>query len=264
MKGCPLACVWCHNPESQAPAAEFLRLENRCMACGRCSRGGSGGRRPGQDAARVAACPTGALQQVGRTWSRPTWSGAAPGPDLLRRVRRRRDLFRRGAAGAGSLHHGALELLRGEGVHTALDTCGFAPWDTLREAAALASLVLFDLKLMDLERHRAATGQSNLGILDNLKALAQVHPAIRIRVPIIPGINDDLANLEATAGFLAPLAGDPAGGPAPLPPHRRGQIRPPGPETTAWRTPAPTPNGWRPWPALFRARGLTTTIGGHP
>lgn len=101
----------------------------------------------------------------------------------------------------------SLGLLRAEGVHTALDTCGYAPWSHLQEAAQRSSLVLYDLKLMDEVRHKAATGQSNRTILENLKALSGIHIEIWIRVPVIPGINDDNGNMEAAAWFLSSLAG---------------------------------------------------------
>jgi pyruvate formate lyase activating enzyme len=157
-----------------------------------------------------------------------------------------------------------LGRLRAEDVHTALDTCGFSPWEALREAAGLTSLVLYDLKLMDDARHRAATGQSNRIILDNLKALSGLHRNIWVRVPIIPGINDDETNLEATARFLAPLAGirqvDL------LPYHRTGEAK----FARMGRTYAlpglqpPTTQRLEALAAIFRARGLTTTLGGHP
>ena len=204
MKGCPLACLWCHNPESQAPQAEILRLETRCMACGQCSAedlaGRSGRVMGGRD---LEACPTGALQQVGEELE-PA--------ELVRRLLRDRPFF--DESGGGVTFSGgeplaqpaflveALGRLRAEGVHTALDTCGFAPWHALEQAASAASLVLYDLKLMDDARHRAATGQSNRIILDNLKALAGLQSPTSQR-------------LEALA-------------------------------------------------AVFRARGLATTIGGHP
>jgi len=266
MKGCPLACLWCHNPESQAPEPEFLRMENRCMACGLCSPEDLAGRSGRSLAERdLEACPTGALQRAGED--------LAPA-ELVRRLLRDRIFF--DESGGGVTFSGgepllqapflidALGRLRAEGVHTALDTCGFAPWSALREAAGLASLVLYDLKLMDDARHRAATGQSNRIILDNLKALSAIHSQIWIRVPVIPGVNDDEANLEATARFLAPLAGirqvDL------LPYHRTGEAKfaRMGRGYALAGLAAPTPQRLEALAAVFRARGLATTIGGHP
>ena len=205
LKGCPLSCLWCHNPESRAPGTEFLRLENRCMACGVCGEGERATQSvAGRKAADVEACPTGALQQVGRE---------VEAGELVRELLRDRIFFDQ--SGGGVTCSGGepllqapfvtetLGLLRREGVHTALDTCGFAPWEALRDAAQVASLVLYDVKLMDEARHRAATGQSNRTILENLEALSRLHAHIRIRVPVIPGLNDDEANAAALAAFLA-------------------------------------------------------------
>jgi pyruvate formate lyase activating enzyme len=157
-----------------------------------------------------------------------------------------------------------LELLRAEGVHTALDTCGYAPWHDLQEAAQRSSLVLYDLKLMDEERHRAATGQSNRIILDNLKALSGMHAEIRVRVPVIPGINDDDGNMEAAARFLSSLAGirqvDL------LPYHRTGESKfaRMGITYTLAGLEAPTRQQLESLAAIFRGKGLVTTIGGRP
>jgi pyruvate formate lyase activating enzyme len=266
MKGCPLACLWCHNPESQAPEPEFLRMENRCMACGLCSPEDLAGR-SGRILADgdLEACPTGALQRAGEDMS-PA--------ELVRRLLRDRIFF--DESGGGVTFSGgeplmqvpflveALGRLRAEGVHTALDTCGFAPWSALREAAGLASLVLYDLKLMDDARHQAATGQSNRIILDNLEALSGLHQDIWIRVPVIPGINDDEANMSAAARFLAPLAGirqvDL------LPYHRTGEAKfaRMGRSYALAGLASPTPQRLEALAAVFRARGLATTIGGHP
>ena len=105
---------------------------------------------------------------------------------------------------------------------------------------------------------------SNDVILENLQALAGVHPAIWIRVPVIPGVNDDEANIEATAAFVRSLPGHPPGRPAALSPDGRGEVRP----RRAWTTPCtarrrPSRGRLDALAARFRARGLITTIGGH-
>lgn len=201
MKGCPLSCAWCHNPESQDPRIEYVRMLSRCMRCGRCSDEELAdpvvhGR--GRD--DVEACPTGAFQHVG--------SVMEPN-EIVRTVLRDRMFFEE--SGGGVTFSGgeplmqaafvteSMRRLRAEGVHTALDTCGHATWADLGAAALQANLVLYDLKLMDDERHRAATGASNRVILENLQKLTAIHRTVWIRIPVIPGVNDDDANLEATA-----------------------------------------------------------------
>ncbi len=156
-----------------------------------------------------------------------------------------------------------LRRLQAEGVHTALDTCGFAKWRDLRDAAAHASIVLYDVKLMDDARHIAATGASNAIILKNLRALSEVHDDIWVRVPVIPGVNDDAENLKATAAFLATLPGirhvDL------LPYHATGEAKfaRVGMDYVLHGTASPTNERLNSLAAHFRIRGLTTNIGGH-
>ena len=148
-------------------------------------------------------------------------------------------------------------------MHTALDTCGFARWQDLWAAAQHADLVLYDLKLMDEARHRVATGVPNRVILENLKALAEVHPAVWIRIPVIPGINDDEANLAATAEFLAPLGGIRRVDLLPYHPTGEAKFARVGMSYSLHGTPTPSIQRLDSLASLFRARGLHTTIGGR-
>jgi pyruvate formate lyase activating enzyme len=103
-----------------------------------------------------------------------------------------------------------LESCKARGIHTALETSGFAPWPTVREISMHTDLFLYDLKVMDDEKHRALTGVSNASILRNLKALASEGSPINVRVPIIPGVNDDEENLRQIAACAASLVPAPA------------------------------------------------------
>lgn len=265
MKGCPLRCEWCHNPESQSPQQEFVRMRHRCMHCERCSEEELAN--PivkGRGLEDVELCPTGALQAVGQTMT---------SVDLVETLLRDRIFFDESHggvtfSGGEPLQQAAfvtecLSRLQAEGVHTALDTCGFAKWPDLRDAAAHATLVLYDVKLMDDARHTAATGVSNRLILDNLRALAAVHDNIWIRVPVIPGVNDDAANLNATAEFLQSLPGirqvDL------LPYHATGEAKfsRVGMDYALHGTTPPSRERLNTLAAHFRARGLTATLGGH-
>ena len=100
-----------------------------------------------------------------------------------------------------------LQACRAHGVHTALDTAGYAAEDDLLAAACLADLVLYDLKLMDDRAHREHTGASNEPILRNLRALGRVHQNIWIRVPLVPGVNDSPEELQAIGRFVAAIPG---------------------------------------------------------
>jgi len=265
MKGCPLHCEWCHNPESQSPQQEFVRMRHRCMHCERCSEEELAN--PvvtGRGLDDVDLCPTGALQAVGQRMT-PA--------ELVETLLRDRIFFDESHggvtfSGGEPLQQAAfvadcLERLQAEGVHTTLDTCGFAKWPDLSDTAAHANLVLYDVKLMDDARHKAVTGVSNQLILDNLRALAAVHSNIRIRIPVIPGVNDDAENLDATASFLQQLPGihqiDL------LPYHATGEAKfaRVGKDYALHGTSSPSREHLTALAAHFRARGLTTTIGDH-
>lgn len=221
LKGCPLCCAWCHNPEGRSCHRELLVVESRCMVCGECRRtcpfgqslAGEGVWPTRHDqcthcGACVEACPTGARQMVGREMTVA---------EVMAEILKDR-IFYEDSAGGATFSGGEpltqptflrelLEACRARGIHTAVDTCGFGCTDHLLAAAQWADLVLYDLKLMDDARHRQHTGVSNQPILENLRALDHIHQNIWLRVPVIPGVNDDLENLEAIARFAAGLHG---------------------------------------------------------
>jgi pyruvate formate lyase activating enzyme len=155
-----------------------------------------------------------------------------------------------------------LRECRSRGLHTAVDTCGAAARETVLEIAALADLVLYDLKLMDSGAHLRHTGTGNDAILDNLRALSAGTAEIRVRVPLVPGINDGAANLEAMAAFLGAM---PRRHPVDILPYHR---------TAAAKTArlaggrsfsgfgVPGPGALAAARAWFERVGLETTIGG--
>ena len=265
MKGCPLHCAWCHNPESHAPVTEFVRLAHRCMRCGRCSDEELASLVvSGRDEHDVEQCPTGALQEVGERID----------VEALVQMLLRDRIFFDDSNGGVTFSGGeplmqaafvtdALQRLQDDGVHTALDTCGFAAWHELRDAAAHADLVLYDIKLVDDARHRAATGVSNGLILQNLEALAGIHSNIWVRIPIIPGVNDDDANLAATAAFLQPLRGITRVDLLPYHPTGEAKFARVGLDYALRGTEAPAAARLEDMAARIRAAGLKATIGGH-
>lgn len=265
MKGCPLACSWCHNPESQQLSPTFVRLKHRCMRCGRCTDDELAS--PvvyNKTEADVAVCPTGALQMIG---ARTTSSV------LVAQVLRDRVFFDESDGGV-TISGGeplvqapfvtdVLRRLSAEGVHTALDTCGYAPWVHLRDAAAYADLVLFDLKLMDAARHEAATGVSNDRILANLAALTRTHPNVWIRIPVVPSVNDDEGNILATAEYLRTLPGITRVDLLPYHPTGEAKFARLGKHYALHGTQSPSADHMASLAARFVARGFQTTIGGH-
>jgi len=216
LKGCPLACPWCHNPESIAASPEIRVLDGRCLHCGSCTAACPLGLADGPnlpDPSRclrcgscAAACPTGARQLVGRVWSVA---------EVLDAVERDRPFY--DTSGGGVTISGGeplfqwkfliacLEALRARGVHTAVDTTGFASLRVVRQVAAWTDLFLYDLKVLDPERHLRFTGVPLAPILRNLQVLDKAGARIWLRLPLVPGCNDDPVNLMAVAQLAAGL-----------------------------------------------------------
>jgi pyruvate formate lyase activating enzyme len=218
-KGCPLSCWWCHNPESQSAAVEMIFRENRCIACqaclAACEQGALAwnGNGPVTDrekcrlcGACAAVCYAEARQQVGREMTVE---------QVMAEVER--DIAFYDESGGGVTLSGGEPLLqrdflsallhacRAKEIHTALDTSGFAAWETIERIRGDVDLFLYDLKLIDDARHRRFTGVSNAPILRNLQALSQRGHAIRLRVPVIPGINADDESVRQIGAFAAAL-----------------------------------------------------------
>lgn len=219
IKGCPLRCDWCHNPESLDGAPEVAINGATCSACGACIEAcpESGGERParGPDwddgtcqrcGACAEACPGGARELIGE---------ARAVADLVAEVERDRPFF--DASGGGVTFSGGeplcyptflaacLEACREKGLHTAVDTSGFASKKVAGDIARLADVLLYDLKHMDAAAHKEHTGVDNERILDNLRTLSGEGAEIWIRFPLIPGFNDGGDNLETMAEFIGSL-----------------------------------------------------------
>ena len=230
LKGCPLKCEWCCNPEGQAFHPEIKLTAEKCDGCGRC----------------VPVCPTGAIQlDRGNRLSGPEQGDAKlqlerelctncgkcvevcyPGAldifgkyytvdELFAEVKKDEQFYR--SSGGGVTIGGGeatwqpsltLQLIRKcqeNYIHTALDTCGYVTSANGIKALEEADLLLFDIKGMDPEQHYHQTGVSNEVILANLKRLDAMEKSIIIRLPIIPGYTDSEQNMKATAEFLAKL-----------------------------------------------------------
>ena len=269
LKGCPARCLWCHNPESQAFGPEVIRVETRCASCGTCETVCPHGAPPPGSGLCTAcgecvdACPAGARELVGRETT---------ADEVMVELLRDRIFFQDSGGGvtfSGGEPLAQLEFLRalltaarGHGLHTAVDTCGFAPRESLLGLVPLVDLFLFDVKLIDDDRHRELTGLPTRPILDNLRALVEAHPSVWIRVPIVHGHTDDEADVAAIAAFVDELPR--VRHVSLLPFHATGGAkarrlgRPAPLESLA----PPPPERMEALAGLFRARGLAVSIGG--
>ncbi len=201
LKGCPLRCAWCHNPEGLSPKREVYRATGGCTACGACRAPCTHPECQGLGRC-LHVCPRGLVRAVGTVWE-----SRALAAHLLRGA----ELF---AEGGGITLSGGEPLLQAEfarallaelsPVHRAIETSGYAEEATFLSVARRCELVLFDLKLYDGEAHRRYTGVDNACILKNAAALRRSGIPHVFRIPLIPGITDTRENLAA----LAEVAGD--------------------------------------------------------
>ena len=226
LKGCPLRCLWCCNPESQRGVSELGYIESRCAGavdCGApciaaCPIAAISSNAQGKaivDRAKcdtcgkcAQACGKGALKIVGRVMTVK---------QVMAEVEKDRPFYRRSGGGV-TVGGGeplaqcqfAAELLEAAHksyLHTALETCGHAPWPHFSVVLEHVDLLQFDIKHMDLARHRELTGQSNELILDNLRKVRSIKDPrdVIIRIPVVPGCNDSAENIRSTAEFVAGL-----------------------------------------------------------
>ena len=277
-KGCPLRCAWCHNPEAFDIQPELMVYAARCIGCGAC----------------LTACPHGAHQVIVQDGTsrkvhlrercvgcgRCAETCYAEALVLLGRqftvkevvaVIRQDAAFYRQSGGGVTLSGGeplmqpefALALLRqcqAEGYHTALDTCGQAPWPVFEALLPHVDLVLYDLKHMDPQTHLRHTGVTNARIIENLRRLGAAGVPVEVRMPIIPTINDAREDVEQAAELLASLRHVRAV--RLLPYHRLAgsKYQRLGRENTMPDVPPPTAAGMREIAAWLQARGLAVIM----
>ncbi len=241
-KGCPLGCRWCHNPEGQHVAKELVILQSRCLGCGTCVAvcperaiaPASGILRATETAEAVrtaattdaseppkvvtdrkkctvcgecaAVCPVAAREIAGKEVT-SNW--------VMEQILKDRMFYEQ--SGGGATFSGGEPLMqpeflrellircKDEDIGTAVDTSGCAPWEVVEQVAPLTDIFLYDVKMVDPEKHVKYTGTSNKTILDNLVRLCRIHESIIARIPIVPGVNDDDKNIQDTGRFLAGL-----------------------------------------------------------
>ena len=223
LKGCPLSCAWCHNPESISFKPQRMFNAAKCIGCGKCieicaARALSHAPAKGMvcDVTRcqvcgacATVCPPQAVEMAGRVETVAS---------LMKEIEKEMIFFDQ--SGGGVTFSGGEPLMQSQflmalldacgrkGIHRAVDTSGSDKSSLLLEVARHTELFLYDLKLIDPEQHKAWTGVDNHLILDNLRLLAKAGHDYIIRIPLIKGINADDENMRRTALFLAGLPGD--------------------------------------------------------
>lgn len=221
-KGCPLRCQWCSNPESQRRRPQIMKQQRLCTNCGACVSACPAGvhvMTPHGHALDVdkeclgcrkceELCPSSALSMIGRQMA------VSDIADTVEEDRPFYDMSGGGVTLSGGealmQPEAAVSLLaacRQRGINTALETSGYARPETILEAARHIDLFLFDLKHMDPGRHMELTGVHNALILQNARLLLDNKHNVKIRLPLLKGVNDDASELEAIADFLSPYKG---------------------------------------------------------
>lgn len=221
LKGCPLRCAWCHNPESISSRVQKMYNADRCIGCRACIEvcpeeactltpdGIVTARERCTSCGKCAdICPTRATEMSGRV---------ATVDEIVEIVEKERVFFDQ--SGGGVTFSGGEPLLQSEflialldelgsrSIHRTVDTTGFAKNEILLNVAKRTDLFLYDLKMMDSRRHKKWTGVENEQILKNLQLLAETGASIIIRIPLVKGVNDDDRNILQTAAFVASLPG---------------------------------------------------------
>jgi len=220
VKGCPLRCVWCHNPEGWTAERQILYKQSRCIGCKTCVETcpaarleltADGIRPTGQECTLCGKCseecPTTALEMCGREW---------PMDELMGEIEKERAIMEDSGGGVTlcggePLMHpmetmAILRELGRRGFHRTVDTTLYAQPDVVDSVAAECELLLIDLKLMDSAKHRLYTGVPNDLIVRNIRRVAEAGHSFQIRIPLIEGINADGQNMESTAEFLNDLS----------------------------------------------------------
>lgn len=215
LKGCPLRCVWCHNPESQNTETEIMYTASQCISCGRCSTvcnmhchtndtlhvfDRSSCTKCGKC---VGVCPTGALSKVGKQYS----------AEEIMEVVRKDKVFYDSSGGGITVSGGEplmqpyflrelLSLAKAENINTCIETCGHAPKEYFEQIISLTDCFLFDWKESNADKHLLFTGVDNRLIRSNLEFLNAENAKIILRIPLIPCYNDSIEHLEGIAQIV--------------------------------------------------------------
>ena len=236
LKGCPLSCKWCQNPESMSSKPEIMRIPHHCISCVKCAtlcpEQAIEYRADGVAIHRdkctycgecVEKCYAGSMTIVGRYMTVE---------EVMEEVERDRPFYNTSQGGVtfsggeptlqSAFLVSALKDAKARGLHTAIESCCLCTGETFAEVLKHTDLVLTDIKHMDSDIHMELTGAPNDQILSNIRMAAEMGKKLRIRIPLIPGCNDSEENIRATAMFVKSL-GQSVEGLDILPYHRLGE-----------------------------------------
>ncbi len=207
MKGCPLRCMWCHNPEGQRFEQEIVRSPNGCLSCGACLRAGE--EQTGEPCLverSIHVCPRKLVRFSGEDYTPE---------ELVKKIEKNVAILNMSGggvtfSGGEPLSHWeyvleCMRLLRGK-TNRALQTCGYAKSEVFCKVLEECDYVLYDLKHMDSDIHEHYTGVDNKMILHNYETLARSKKEFITRIPLIPTVNDTEENIRATAEFMSALS----------------------------------------------------------
>lgn len=220
-KGCPLRCLWCCNPESQSSMTEIAYNQDMCSGCNRCTDAcptGAIKRYPIEDGFRIMkelctncgkcvdACPTGAMYTIGRMMILK---------EIIEEISKDASYYRTSNGGV-TLSGGepliwtecCVELLRWlymKNINTAVETCGYVPWETFEQVNTYVDLFLYDIKHIDPIIHEKLTGKSNNLIITNLRKLRELNKQVTIRIPLIPDLNFSDENISGISELMHKL-----------------------------------------------------------
>lgn len=214
MKGCPLECAWCSNPESQRYVREIMFVKSNCIGCGKCSEKCPNGATDSTsweiDRTRCSLCGectkycyANAKKIVGREYTVH---------DVIEEIEKDR-VFYLNSQGGITVGGGEptaqpefvsalLKESKRLNLHTAIETCGYGQYDHVGMVFETADQIFFDLKHMDADTHKKLTGVDNTLIIENARRISDTDKQIVFRLPLIPSLNDDVSNVKATGEFV--------------------------------------------------------------
>lgn len=201
LKGCPLRCMWCHNPEGLEARPQRVVTQSMCVHCGACRQVCPSPNRCIGCGRCVSVCPRGCIRIAGQEMT---------AEEAAAKVRRHAKLLQ--INGGGVTFSGGEAMMQPEfvlavrrrlpDVHALVETSGYASEEVFQSVVSEMDMVIMDVKIAEAKRHRRYTGVDNARILSNLRALVRGDKPFRIRVPLIPTVNDSAENMEQTAKLL--------------------------------------------------------------